>query len=176
MTPATLEERIRSAFSAVPPPPVWCLSNSREGDEPVQVERAFRDKRDWRLLSSEFLDAAPDGLASALSFLSDEAFRFYLPAYLLADLRGQLQEVNVLFHLTHGLDDTSKARSVNSLRYGSRTWFEEARHRFATFDAVQAAAIAAFIEHKIRSSSIIDSERETARQALANFWLERATS
>ena len=37
-----------------------------------------------------FLDSAPDGLSSALAFFSDEAFRYYLPAYLLAALDRKL--------------------------------------------------------------------------------------
>ena len=175
MTRADLEEQIRTAFSTVPPPPVWCLSNSREGDEPLQVEEAFRDKRDWRALSPEFLDSAPDGLASALSFFSDEALRFYLPAYLLADLGGHLLQVDVLFHVTYGLDDASKGQPVNPLRYGRRTWFDSSIHKFAIFDRAQCAAIAAFIEYKIESSDTVDFERVTARQALDNFWLDRAT-
>jgi catechol 2,3-dioxygenase-like lactoylglutathione lyase family enzyme len=176
LTRAALEEQIKTAFSTVPPPPVWCLSNSQEGDEPLQVEQAFRDKRDWRALSPEFLDSAPDGLASALSFFSDEAFRFYLPAYLLADLGGHLHQVDVLFHVTHGLDDASKGQPVNPLRYGSRTWFDSASHKFAIFDTAQAAAIAAFIEYKIESPDTADFERVTACQALDNFWIGRTIS
>jgi hypothetical protein len=176
MTRAALEEQIKAAFNTVPPPPVWCLSNSREGDEPLQVEHEFRDKRDWRVLSPELLDSAPDGLASALSFFSDEAFRFYLPAYLLADLDGKLHQVDVLFHVTYGLDDASKDQPVNPLRYGRRTWFESSSHRFAIFDTAQSAAIAAYIEYKIDSPDTVDFERVTARQALDNFWLDRATS
>lgn len=85
-----LEDQISAAFATVPAPPPWCIANSREGEEPILLERAFRDKTDWRVLTPEFLDSAPEGCSSALSFFSDEAFRFYLPAYLLADLRGEL--------------------------------------------------------------------------------------
>lgn len=167
-----LEEQIKTAFASVPAPPVWCLTDSREGDEPALLERDFRDKTDWRVLTPEFLDSAPGGFASALSFFSDEAFRFYLPAYLLADLRGQLQSADVLFHLTHGLDDESKGRLVNPLRYGNRSRFEAASHRLAIFDAAQAAAIVRYLEHKIDTAEF-DLERRTTRQALDNYWLRR---
>jgi hypothetical protein len=167
-----LEEQIRATFATVPAPPAWCLSNSREGTEPELLERDFRDKHDWRLLTPAFLDWAPDGFSSALSFFSDEAFRFYLPAYLLADLHGQLQSVDVLFHLTHGLDNGSKNQLVNPLRYGSRTWFDHACYKFSIFHEDQARAIAAFIEHR-RDHATTDLERTQAQEALQNYWLAR---
>jgi hypothetical protein len=170
-----LEEEISAAFDSVPAPPVWMLTNSREGDEPALLERDFRDKRDWRQLTPEFLDWAPDGFASALSFFSDEAFRFYLPAYLLADVREQLKSADVLFHLTHGLEDDSMNRLVNPLRYGNRTWLDAARFRFAVFDTAQAKAIARYLEHRAKTADI-DPIRRSARQALDNYWLGRARS
>jgi hypothetical protein len=168
-----LEDQISAAFATVPPPPVWSLANSREGNEPLLVERDFRDKTDWRVLSPEFLDSAPDGYASALSFFSDEALRFYLPAYLIADLRGQLNRADVLFHLTHGLDDESRSKLVNPLRYGNRTWFDAISHRLSIFDAAQAAAIVRYLEHKIDVAEL-ELERRSARQALDNYWLRRS--
>jgi len=167
-----LEDQISAAFATVPPPPVWSLANSREGNEPLLVERDFRDKTDWRVLSPEFLDSAPDGYASALSFFSDEALRFYLPAYLIADLRGQLNRADVLFHLTHGLDDESRSKLLNPLRYGNRTWFDAISHRLSIFDAAQAAAIVRYLEHKIDVADL-ELERRSARQALDNYWLRR---
>jgi hypothetical protein len=167
-----LEDQISAAFATVPPPPVWSLANSREGNEPLLVERDFRDKTDWRVLSPEFLDSAPDGYASALSFFSDEALRFYLPAYLIADLRAQLHRADVLFHLTHGLDDESRSKLLNPLRYGNRTWFDAISHRLSIFDAAQAAAIVRYLEHKIDVAEL-ELERRSARQALDNYWLRR---
>jgi hypothetical protein len=167
-----LEDQISAAFATVPPPPVWSLANSREGAEPLLVERDFRDKTDWRVLSPEFLDSAPDGYASALSFFSDEALRFYLPAYLIADLRDQLDRADVLFHLTHGLDDETRSKLVNPLRYGNRTWFDAISHRLSIFDAAQAAAIVRYLEHKIDVTEL-ELERRSARQALDNYWLRR---
>jgi hypothetical protein len=167
-----LEEQIKTAFATVPAPPVWCLSGSREGEEPALLEQDFSDKTDWRVLTPEFLDSAPDGFASALSFFSDEALRFYLPAYLLADLRGQLERVDMLSRLTQGLDDDAGNRLVNPLRYGRRTAFDAASYRFSVFDQSQAAAIVRFIEHKIDAAEF-EHERRSARQALDNYWLRR---
>jgi hypothetical protein len=117
----SLKAKIRAAFDGVQFPGDWCLAASREGDEPYRVEREFKGKDDWRTLDAAFLDLAPDGLASAMSFFSDEAFHFYLPAYLFADLDGQLRRVDLVYHLTHGLDNTSRDKKINPRRYGERT-------------------------------------------------------
>ncbi|HJS06410.1 MAG TPA: hypothetical protein VJ809_02090, partial [Pirellulales bacterium] len=68
---------IEQAFSAVAYPGDWCLKNSNEGTEPFFLEREFKGKSDWRNLDAAFLDQAPDGFGTALSFFSDEAFHFY---------------------------------------------------------------------------------------------------
>jgi hypothetical protein len=173
MTLEELANQITVAFASVPSPPPWCLVGSTEGEEPLLVEREFRGKTDWRVLDPVFLDNAPDGLASALSFFSDEAFRFYLPAYLIADLHGQLERVDVLFHLTHGLDDAAKAELLNPLRYGARTWFDAARYRLSTLDGIQCSAIVAYLEWKL-ASDLASFERIGIEQALRNFWWPRA--
>lgn len=48
-----------------------------------------------------------DAHYSALSFFSEAAFRFFFPAYLIADLRGELRTADPLFHLTGGFSVTS---------------------------------------------------------------------
>jgi hypothetical protein len=165
-----LKEQIRTAFAAVEFPGDWCLRGSSEGEEPYLLEQDFAGQMDWRSLSAEFLDNAPAGYGSALSFFSDEAFRFYLPAYLIADIDGLLKCVTPVFHLTHGLDDRTKDERVNPRRYGERTWFEAARHRFAVFDRAQAAAIVAYLKFKGQRDEF---DRESVDQALANYWRER---
>jgi hypothetical protein len=148
----------------------WCLRGSNEGTEPFETEEAFAGKSDWRTLDAAFLDQDRE----ALSFFSDEAFRFYLPAYLLADLDGCLRDVDVVFHLCHGLQDDARRTWINPRRYGERTWFESACHKFATFDGPQLAAIIAYLRLKRErdegwNKGVID-------QALQNYWLPRAAS
>jgi hypothetical protein len=164
-------QQISAAFAAVEYPGDWCLRDSNEGDEPYQVEEEFKGKTDWRVLDPKFLDQAPDGLASALSFFSDEAFHFYLPAYMIADIRGQLECADPLFRLTHGLDDSSRDGRINPRRYGQRTWFDYARYKFAIFDRAEAAAIVAYLTLKRESDEFA---RDTIDQALKNYWNERA--
>jgi hypothetical protein len=164
-------EQIVAAFAAVEYPGDWCLRDGNEGDEPYLLEAEFKGKADWRVLDPMFLDQSPVGYGTALSFFSDEAFHFFLPAYMLADIQGQLDRSNPVFHLTHGLDDLSRGERINSRRFGARTWFEHARHRFAILSRDEAAAIVSYLL-LMRESD--DFERDRVDQALKNYRNERA--
>ena len=166
-----VKSQIRKAFANVEFPGDWCLRGSNEGEEPFLLEQEFKGKTDWRSLNPEFIDRAPGGFGSALSFFSDEAFRFYLPAYLIADIDGKLASHDPVFHLTHGLTDDGTGERVNPRRYGERTWFDEKGHKFAVFDREQARAIVSYLELK---RGIDEFQRATIDQALANYWSRRA--
>src|SRR5689334_6315121 len=171
---AKLKAQITSAFARGEYPGDWCLINSREGFEPALLEQEFKGRSDWRTLDASFIDQAPDGYGTALSFFSDEAFRFYLPAYLLADLDGKLKQADVVFALTHGFDNKSRGERINPRRYGERTWFEHARHKFAVFNAEQAKAIVAYLRFKLAGDAITDFQKSQIREALDNYWTARA--
>jgi hypothetical protein len=162
---------IMNAFSSVGRPGNWALRGSNEGEEPYLVEQEFVDKEDWRTIDAAFLDQAPGGLASALSFLSDEAFRYFLPAYLLADLDGRLHSVDPAFHLCFGLDDATRSEPVNPRRYGPRTWLDERRHQFAVFTAAEARAIVGYLRYKAGTDEFARSRID---EAIRNYWSERA--
>lgn len=164
--------QIASAFASVEHPGDWCLCDSNEGNEPYLLKKEFKGKIDWCILDPKFLDQAPDGYGSALSIFSDEAFHFYLPAYMIADIRGQLKRSDPVFHLTHGLDESSRRERINPRRYGERTWFEHARHKFSVFNRDEVAAIIAYLTYK-RESDRVESQR--IDEGLKNYWHERAT-
>ena len=166
-----IKAEILGAFSSLERPGNWALRGSNEGDEPYLVEKEFQDKQDWRSLDPAFLDQAPDGFASALSFFSEEAFRYFLPAYLLADLDGKLESVDPAFHLCHGLDDASYSQPVNPRRYGPRTWLDERRHQFAVFSAEEARAVLLYLRHKAQHDEFA---RPRIEEAIKNYWSERA--
>jgi hypothetical protein len=166
-----VKSQIQKAFVNVEFPGDWCLRDNNEGKEPYLLEQEFKGKTDWRSLDSTFIDHAPDGFGSALSFFSDEAFRFYLPAYLIADIDGKLESHDPVFHLTHGLTDDRRGERVNPRRYGERTWFDEKVHKFAIFDREQARAIVSYLELKRETDWF---QREAIDQALENYWLRRA--
>jgi Family of unknown function (DUF6714) len=167
-----LEAHIREAFEATPPPDASALRGSSEGDEPFLVESEFRDVPDWRHVDAAFIDRAPDGFGSALSFFSKEAFRYYLPAYLLADLRARLEQANPSFHLWHGLVDDQRDTLVNERRYGRWTWFEAVSDRFRGFAPPEVAAIVAYMRYKAEHDEL-GLERPMIEQALRNYWLAR---
>jgi Family of unknown function (DUF6714) len=57
--------------------------------------RAEDEKDDWSAISIDDLDRYHWGIA----FLDAEGMRFHLPAYLCADLRGDLISADIIFHL-----------------------------------------------------------------------------
>lgn len=63
-----LQKQIQTSFAKVEYPGDSNLRNSNEGEEPFLLEKEFTGKDDWRTLSPDFVDQAPDGFASALSF------------------------------------------------------------------------------------------------------------
>ncbi len=173
MTPDQVKALISSAFAGARYPGDWCLINTLEGSEPARVGEAFTGKTDWRTLDASFIDQAPDGLGSALSFFSDEAFRFYLPAFMIADVDGKLDKADPVFSLTHGLDDESRGERVNPGRYGDRTWFELKRCKFAMFTPVEVRAIVAYLQ---LMSEKDDFAKLSIEQALTNYWTRRSNT
>lgn len=167
-----VSQLIKTAFGPNEYPGDWCLKNSTEGKEPFLVEKEFKGKTDWTKLGASFLDQAPDGFASALSFLSDEAFRFYLPAYLIADLAGKLHSTDPVFHLTHGLDDASRDRLINPRRYGCRTWFDYVSCKFAMFSREEVEAIIAYLFYQMEAEQL-PLRKKAIRQALSYYWEKR---
>lgn len=162
-----LKEKIRQAFSDVKYPGDFNLVSGNEGDEPGLVQDEFKGKSDWEKLAPEFIDQAPDGLSSALNFFSDEAFRFYLPAYLVADIDDQLDSVNPVFHLCYGLTDKDRKEEVNPKRYGDETWGEVEQKKFAIFNTAQKAALVEYLQFKAQKDEV---QRDEIQQALRNYW------
>lgn len=173
-TPETVKAQILEAFAASRYPGDHRLRGSDVGDEPFELEREFRGKHDWRSLSPEFIDGAPHGLASALCFFSHDAFRFYLPAYLIADLDGKLVRHNPVFHLTHGLERGSASEHIDSRRRTGEKWSDYARRRFGGFTPQQATAIVSYLKYKRDSEDALPSTRQVIEDALDSYWREQA--
>jgi hypothetical protein len=166
---AVLRARIVTAFQETPSPVPSRLRGSDEGEEPFLLELEFRDVPDWRDLPASFLDRAPDGFGSALSFFSPEAFRYYLPAYLLADLEKQLVQADPAFVLCHAFADGMRDTPVNPGRYGDWTWAEAAGERFVTFTSVERAAIAAYLRYRVERD-VLGVDRVMIEQAVRSYW------
>src|SRR5258708_5803014 len=180
----SLIEKIRSVFGGNEYPGDPFLQGIFEGSEPYDEVGAFKGKTEWASIEAEFLDAH----AAALSFFSEAAFRFYFPAYLIADLNSQLRTADPLFHLTHGFSDisvnvpvkdrvfvvkTGKSQFVNPRRYGAATFFDHARYRLSIFTREEASAIVDYLEFK-RDSDPNALDNVGIDAALDLFWRERA--
>lgn len=161
--------RIDQAFADVTYPGDDDLTDSTYGEEPAALIEEFRGKVDWRALDAEFLDQAPDGWGSALSFFSDNALRFYLPAYLIADIRGRLYASDPAFRLCASLTPLGGKRKIAKI-WGGGTMGERARAGFARYDAQQVSVIVDYLWWKLESLGGYD---EIIEQALENYWLER---
>ncbi len=79
-----LIETIRDAFEKQPYPGDDQLCGSEYGDEPAEYALEFRGL-DWRTLHPRFLSYH----SAALSFFTDAAFAYFLPAFLIADVCGE---------------------------------------------------------------------------------------
>ena len=177
---------IRSAFRDTEHPGDTFLQGSFEGTEPREVAEAFSGVREWSQLDTAVLDAH----YAALGFLSDGGFRFFLPAYLVADLEGGLQTADPVFYLTHGFSDDvpsaaagsrthdrriEKSTFVNPRRFGAMTWYDYARKRLSVFTREEAGAVVSYLEYR-RDLDTEAIDVQAIEAALESFWYERATS
>jgi hypothetical protein len=182
--PQEILDLIHGAFDPDEHPGDRWLQGTFEGQEPYDEIGAFTGLHDWRTLESSFLDQH----YTALSFFSEGGFRYYIPAYLVADVRNQLQTADPVFHLTHGFVDFStamevdgrtftrssgRARLINPLRYGALTFLDYARHRLSVFCREEAAAILAYLEFAL-DAPWHEYSREAIERAIADFWQRRA--
>lgn len=165
-----LIEQIRQAFADVDYPGDDDLTDSTYGEEPAALKEEFRGKTDWRVLDAAFLDQAPDGWGTALSFFSDRALLFYLPAYLIADLRGELDHQDPAGRLCLAVTPQSEDQKI-AKRYGGGTLGEHARAGFSLFNAAQVQVIVAYLWWALDAYGYEDL---TIRQALENYWMQRA--
>jgi hypothetical protein len=168
-----IKEQIRRAFVSAKRPPNGSLQGTIEGDEPALLEADFQDKHDWRTLDGAFLDQAPKGYASAFSFFSDDALRYFLPAFLMADLDGQLDRVDLPSRLSLWFTDESRSALVNPRRYGNLTKFEAKTQRFSNLAPEEVAAVIAYLEYAAKH---YEFGREEIDQALVNYWRPRLRS
>ena len=177
-------DQIREAFVATPYPGDQFLQGTFEGCEPYEEVGAFVGKSDWRALESTMLDSH----YCALNFFSEGGFRFFLPAYLIADLREELLTADPLFHLWHGFAivsaevpvgpqkfrrDSGGMKLLNPKRYGAMTWSDYARHRLSVFTREEAKAIVAYMNYK-REQDTTGLDKARIDAALQEFWLDRA--
>ena len=180
-----LIDLIRRAFAGTPHTGDRFLQGSREGRDAFEAIEPFRGVSTWGAMEAAVLDRQYD----ALSFRSEGGFRFFLPAYMIADLNGELLTADVVFHLTHGFSDQEvevpvgdetfirkmgRSALLNPRRFGAMTFADYARYRLSVFSRGEAAAIVAYLEYKRTAPDSYDAESIEA--ALTAFWRSRAAS
>lgn len=185
LSASDLIERIHAAFAGNEYPGDPWIQGSHEGCEPAEEVGPFVGQR-WETLDPALLD----GHYSALSFFSEAGFRFFLPAFLIADLRDQLRTADPLSHLTGGFYDGSIDAPVgsrtfvrrfggsvplNPRRYGAIRFGDYARYRLSVFTREEAQAIVSYLEYK-REQETIPLLRGHIDAALESFWRERAAA
>ena len=180
----TVIDAVHEAFRETPYPGDAFLIGSHDGCEPAEVIAPFVGLTDWSTVTVEVLDSHSE----ALSFLSEGGFRFFLPAYLIADLDAGLSTADPLFHLIHGFSDSvvrvptttrtfektiGKSALLNPRRYGATRSFDYARYRLSVFAREEAAAIVEFLEYR-RDADTGGLEEAAISAALDAFWLDRS--
>jgi hypothetical protein len=157
MSVAELRAAIADAFAAVPPPgPAALVSGDRDYDpEYRHVAEAFEGKH-WRELSPAFIREHRD----ALPLLTPAAFRFFLPAYLLACLDG-----------AHDLDTAplSVAASLSPPEPRDGAASDAFVRRSLPFTPVEASAICAYLTVAAANADV--SEASLARAL--RYWRSR---
>lgn len=147
---ADLVSKVRAAFESVPYPGDDDLCGSDQGDEAAEYALEFRGA-DWRTLDPAFLSRN----SAALSFLTPAAFRYFLPAYLVADLYGESGNADPVFHLTQALLDPGD---------DLHSW---TRQRMSAVQGAERAAVIAYLEWM---SGRDDWTRQSIEPALEGYW------
>lgn len=167
-----LIDQIEQAFADVEFPGNDDLTDSTYGEEPAALVNDFDGKTDRKQLDAAFLDQAPDGWGTALSFFSANALRFYLPNYLIADIRGELERSDPVSRLCSSVTPLGASRKIAKI-WGGGTMGQRAQVDFAKFDATQVSAVVAFLWWRLDA---VGGHDPTIEQALENYWLERDSS
>lgn len=171
--PQKLIQAIILAFSDVPYPGDDNLTDSTYGEEPAALIKDFSGKTNWQALTPEFLDQAPDGWGTALCFFSGAALQFYLPAYLIADINGQLFTADPMPRLCSSLTPLGGMKKI-AKAWGGGTMGDYARRDFEPYSVAQVKAIVDYLWWRLETDETGDNI--TIEQALENYWLERAES
>lgn len=164
-----LIDLIERAFADVEYPGDDDLTDSTYGEEPAALVKDFSGKTDRRKLDAAFLNQAPDGWGTALSFFSGRALHFYLPIYLIADIRGELEGPDPVSRLCSSLTPLGGTQKIAQI-WGGGTMGERARANFAKFSNAQVSAVVAYLRWKLGTK---DGHDITIEQALENYWLKR---
>jgi hypothetical protein len=177
-------EMINAAFADNTYPGDDYLLGSTEGSEPMDEVQPFIGLEEWSQVSPDILDKH----SGSLNFFSEAGFRFFLPAFMVADLNEQLVYADPLFSLVHGFSNISISHEIrgkafirktgqdafiNPKRYAALTFEDYSRFRLSVFTREEAAAIVSYLQYK-KDIAGPGVEHDQIAAALDAFWLDRA--
>lgn len=150
--------QIHSAFAATPAPKndeLYASDNRYADDEAAQIAIELRGVQ-WQKAHPVLLAS----IDSALNFLPDAAFRYFLPAFLVADL--------LMGDETQDENFDSNAYPVYCL---TRSFARHSKdqQKLDQFSPDERAAIIAYLRFRAERD---DYERENINRALKNYWLQ----
>lgn len=160
--------QVWSAFAETPPPPEGLIAPIERLDyESTEYAVELRGL-DWRTAHPVLLNycyAAP-------SFMSPEAFRYFLPAYLTADLMGDQGNCDPILELTNGLSDEHDVQELLGALAGPLTagfdWRAHAEAKLASFSAAEREVIVAYLRRRAETDEF---SRPDILGALESYWL-----
>lgn len=161
MAAEMVEAEIRRVFPAHRPEAFGPLAEG-DRDEHVRIRADLAAVTDWTTLSPEV--TAGIDCNSGFGFLTKEAARSYLPAFLIADLRGSDLNTNLASHLSI-CDPSTQTDEVTAWQ------LEILRNYWDALAPDRAAAVCHYLEWRIARHSI-EIERGAAF-SLSAYWYLR---
>jgi len=158
-----LIREISEAFSNTKYPGDEKLVLASYGSESKLVQNHFTGHNNWMELTRAFLDF--DG---ALAFFSDDAFRYYIPAFIIADIEDELAYNSPATSLCWPLTPQSENAKIAQV-WGGKTLGDRARECFDGFSKDQVRAIISYLYWKLS----MQNDDYTTEQAMLNYWLKR---
>ncbi|MCO5400026.1 DUF6714 family protein [Ralstonia soli] len=166
-----LEEKILTSFANVPPPKDQELVDGNDFESKA-IEKIFHGVRDWRELHVFDMDSEP----ATLIFLSNTAFLYYLQAFMIHDLAGEVHNNDVVSCITSGFSDDDLWERDHPRHYGDtrkrRTRWGRAVHRCSAFSKEQVEAIIDYLRFKLEEEPD-GFDAPSIRQAIENYWSPR---
>jgi len=162
----SLIQKIDSAFSDTVYPGNENLFEDSYGNESAILRNHFLGFEDWRLLTNKHLNM--DG---ALSFLSEKAFRFYIPAFMIADINEKLKYNDPIVRLCWSISPQSESKKIAKV-WGGTTEEVRAKKCFDKFSKEQTSSIVSYLYWRLS----LDEYDFTVKYALDNYWLNREES
>jgi hypothetical protein len=170
--PVDLKLRIDEAFGGLPYPGDEHIVTHNCGDcgDCERTKSALKGCH-WRDVSLERVE----NVREALTFLSPEGFRFYLPAFMIISLmdydRADIIVIVVIGRLTlpcaSDFDRTNEQRFADYYRSGEgEHWFVE---RVSGFDETQSKVIRQFLGY-MRDAHSEELLSEDAEKAIERYW------